>query len=245
MLKKIYDLKIIGTGLAVLYATSLLVFLRFAGTFAGTDELRRTYIYIGLFAILFIGSIAVVSLKEWGRQLIVVMNAVMFLIIFSKYIPKIDIVPLAYIFMNAVVFLYFSQSGIRMYFHGRKFRKWYSLLLIDEDEALVKMIRPILIAHGCSVLTASTGEEGLAVAESQKPDMVIMDVLLPKMKGREVCKALKANEATKGIPVVFMTAKDSEEDIRAEREVGAAAHLTKPFPPKRLISTIRAILEPR
>lgn len=242
MLKKIYDLKVIGTGLAVLYATSLLVFLNFLGT---SDLALRTYIYIGLFAVLFIGAVAVVSLQEWGRQLIVIMNGAMFLVLLLKYLPQIDIVPLAYICMNIIVFLYFSQSNIRMYFHGRKFKKWYSLLLIDEDEAFVKMIRPVLITHGCSVLTAATGEEGLAIAQSQKPDMVILDVLLPKMKGRDVCKALKANEATKSIPVVFMTAKDSDEDIRAEREVGAAAHLTKPFPPKRLISTIRAILEPR
>ena len=242
MLKKIYDLKIIGTGLAVLYATSLLVFLRFAGI---EDLPLRTYIYIGIFGVMFIGAIAIISLKEWGRQLIVIMNAIMFVVLFSKYIPKIDIVPLAYIFMNIIVFLYFSQSNIRMYFHDRKFKKWYSLLLIDDDEAFIKTIRPVLITHGCSVLTAGTGEEGLQIAASQKPDMIILDVFLPKMKGREVCKALKANEATKSIPVVFMTAKDADEDIQAEREVGAAAHLTKPFQSKRLISTIRAILEPR
>lgn len=242
MLKKIYDLKIIGTGLAVLYATSLLVFIRFAGM---TELPLRTYAYVGIFAVMFIGSIAVVSLKEWGRQLIVIMNAIMFVVLFSKYIPRIDIVPLAYIFMNIIVFLYFSQSGIRMYFHDKKFKKWYSLLLIDDDEAFIKTIRPVLITHGCSVLTAGTGEEGLQIAQSQKPDMIILDVFLPKMKGREVCKALKTNEATKSIPVVFMTAKDSDEDIRAEREAGAAAHLTKPFHPKRLISTVRAILEPR
>src|SRR3989338_10671949 len=116
MLKKIYDLKIIGTGLAVLYATSLLVFLRFSGI---EDLPLRTYIYIGIFGVMFIGAVAVVSLKEWGRQLIVVMNAIMFVVLFSKYIPKIDIVPLAYIFMNIIVFLYFSQSGIRMYFHDK------------------------------------------------------------------------------------------------------------------------------
>ena len=242
MLKKVYDLKIIGTGLAVLYATSLLVFLRFAGI---TELPLRTYIYIGIFGVMFIGAIAIISLKEWGRQLIVIMNAIMCVVLFSKYIPRIDIVPLAYICMNIIVFLYFSQSGIRMYFHDKKFRKWYSLLVIDDDEILIKAIRPILIAHGCSVLTAGTGEEGLQIAISQKPDMIILDVFLPKMKGRDVCKALKANEATKSIPVVFMTAKDSDEDIRAEREAGAAAHLTKPLQPKRLISTIRAILEPR
>ena len=242
MLKKVYDLKIIGTGLAVLYATSLLVFMRFAGI---SDLPIRTYIYIGIFGVLFVGSVAVVSLKEWGRQLIVVMNAIMLIVLLSKYIPKIDIVPLAYICMNFIVFLYFSQSGIRMYFHDKKFKKWYSLLLIDEDEAFVKSIRPSLIAHGCSVLTAGTGEEGLQIAVSQKPDMVILDVFLPRMKGRDVCKALKANEATKSIPVLFIPANEPDEGIRSDRRGGAATHLTKPFHPKRLISTIRAILEAR
>ncbi|MBI5149765.1 MAG: response regulator [Candidatus Omnitrophica bacterium] len=242
MLKKVYDLKVIGSGLAVLYATSLVMFMRFVGV---SELPSKMYIYIFLFVTLFIAALAVISLKEWGRQLIVTMNVVMFIVLLVKYIPKIDLVPFAYIFMNIIVFLYFSQSGIRMYFHDRRFRKWYSLLLIDEDENFVKAIRPVLISHGCSVLTAATGEEGLEIARTQKPDMVIMDVLLPKMKGREVCRALKADEATKGIPVVFMTAKDSEEDLRAEREAGAAAHLSKPLPAKRLISTIRMILEPR
>lgn len=241
MLEKVYDVKIIGTSLAVLYATSLIVFLRFAET----DLPARTYLYIAIFAVLFIGALAVVSLKEWGRQLIVAMNVVMFFVLFSKYLPKIDLIPLAYIFMNIIVFLYFRQSSIRMYFHDKKFKKWYSILLIEDDELTIKMVRPILISHGCSVLTASTGEEGLEIAKSQKPDMVITDVLLPKMKGREVCRALKANEATRGIPVVFMTVKSSEEDIKAEREAGAAAHLTKPFSVKRLISTVRTILEPK
>src|SRR3989338_8096152 len=154
MLKKIYDLKIIGTGLAVLYATSLLVFMRFAGV---TELPLRTYIYIGIFGVMFIGAIAVISLKEWGGKLIVIMNALMCVVLFSKYIPKIDIVPVAYICMNIAVFLYFSQSGIRMYFHGKKFKKWYSLLVIDDDEAFIKTIRPVLITHGCSVLTAGTG----------------------------------------------------------------------------------------
>lgn len=242
MLKKAYDVKIIGTGLAVLYAMSLFIFMRFAGV---VDLPFRTYFYIFLFGVLFVGSLAVISLQEWGRKLVVTMNAVMFFCLFARYLPKIDLVPLAYIFMNIIVFLYFSQSSIRFYFHGKKFRKWYSILVVDDDEILLKTIRPLLIFHGCSVLTAASGEEGLQIVKIQKPDMVILDVLLPKMKGREVCRALKEDESTKNIPVVFLTAKDSPEDIQAEMAAGAAAHLTKPLNPRQLIATIRDLLEPK
>lgn len=242
MLKKVYDVKVIGTGLAVLYAMSLFIFMRFAGV---VDLPFRTYFYILLFAILFVSAVAVISLQEWGRKLIVALNGVMFLCLFARYIPQIDMVPLAYIFMNIVVLLYFSQSSIRLYFHGKKFRKWYSILVVDDDEILLKTIRPLLISHGCSVLTAASGEEGLQIVKIQKPDMVILDVLLPKMKGREVCRVLKEDESTKNIPVVFLTAKDSSEDIEAEMAAGAAAHLTKPLNPRQLIATIRDILEPK
>lgn len=242
MLKKVYDVKIIGTGLAVLYATSLIVTLKFSGF---TSVLYRSYFYIILFAAMFIGALAVINLLEWGRKLIIVMNGLMFVCLFARYIPQIDIVPLGYIFMNIIVLLYFSQGNIRFYFHDKQFTEWKSILVIDDDEMLLKMIRPVLISNGCSVLTASTGEDGLQIARSQKPDLVIMDVLLPKMKGREVCRLLKQEEATKAIPVVFLTAKDSAEDIKAEMEAGAAAHLTKPLNPKQLMTTIHQILGPK
>lgn len=241
MLKKIIDLKVIGGGLAVLYASSLIVFLKFSGI---AELPSRTYFYIPFFAILFIGALAVINLLEWGRKLILVMNAFMFVCLFFQYIPKTDLVPFAYIFMNIIVFLYFSQSNIKLYFHGKKFKQWRSILVVDDDEMIIKTVRPILISHGCSVLNANTGEEGLQIAKSQKPDLILMDVLLPKMKGREVCRRLKEDEATKNIPVVFLTAKDSEEDIRAEKEAGAVAHLTKPIGAQQLIKAIRNILEP-
>lgn len=241
MLKKVYDLKIIGSGLAILYASSLIVFLKFSGI---AELPLRTYFFIPFFAVLFIGALAVINLLEWGRKLILTMNAFMFFCLFFRYIPKTDVVPFAYIFMNIIVFLYFSQSSIKLYFHGRKFKQWRSILVVDDDETTIKTIRPILISHGCSVLNADTGEEGLQIAKSQKPDLIVMDVLLPKMKGREVCRLLKEDETTKNIPVVFLTAKDSADDIKAEKEAGAAAHLTKPVGAHQLIKVVRDILEP-
>ena len=117
------------------------------------------------------------------------------------------------------------------------------ILVIDDDEAISKIVRPILLSHGFSVLTANTGEDGLQIATAQKPDLILLDVILPGLKGREVCQKLKENPETKDIPIVFLTAKDSPEDVQAEIDVGAAAHLTKPVNAKTLIETVQNILE--
>ena len=117
-----------------------------------------------------------------------------------------------------------------------------SILVVDDDESHLMMVRQMLLSKGYSVLAASTGEEGLQIVKSQKPDLVLLDVIMPGIKGRDVCKAIKEDEETKDIPVVFLTAKDSEDDIAAEIEVGASAHLTKPVDPSQMIQTIEEVL---
>ena len=84
MLKKVYDVKVIGVGLAALYAISLVIFLRFAGI---ADLPFRTYFYIVLFAVLFIGSLAVISLQEWCRKVIVTVNGFMFFVLWCGISP--------------------------------------------------------------------------------------------------------------------------------------------------------------
>jgi CheY-like chemotaxis protein len=117
-----------------------------------------------------------------------------------------------------------------------------SVLIVDDDETLIKSVRPILVHQGYFVLTAGNGEDGLTISRRQKPDLIFLDVIMPGMKGREVCKKLKADPETKNIPVVFLTAKDSPDDIAAEMAVGAAAHLTKPVEPKKLMTMIDKII---
>ena len=119
------------------------------------------------------------------------------------------------------------------------------ILLVDDDPGVHFIATPVLTKQGYIVISAKTGEQGLQLALNQRPDLIILDVIMPGIKGRDLCSKIKAYDVLKDIPVVFLTAKDSDEDIQAEREVGATSHLTKPFHPKRLISTIRAILEPR
>jgi len=121
--------------------------------------------------------------------------------------------------------------------------KWKSILIIDDDEILIRTVRPMLMSNGYSVLTSNTGEEGLRVAKAQKPDLILLDVIMPGMKGRDVCQALKESDDTKNIPVVFLTAKDSQEDIDAELAAGGEAHLTKPVNREGMLSTIQTIID--
>jgi CheY-like chemotaxis protein len=102
-------------------------------------------------------------------------------------------------------------------------------------------VRPLLLSHGYAVLTAPTGEDGLQIVQTQKPDLVLLDVILPGIKGREVCRMIKADPGTKHIPVIFLTAKDSPEDIKAEKEAGAAGHLTKPVQPQVLLDKVQSV----
>jgi len=121
-------------------------------------------------------------------------------------------------------------------------RKWKSILVIDDDESFIKTVRPILISKGYSVLSAGSGEDGLQVAVKQQPDLIFLDVILPGIKGREVCKKLKEDERTEKIPIIFVTAKDSPDDVQAEFDAGAEKHLTKPVDAKELIEVIEEII---
>lgn len=117
-----------------------------------------------------------------------------------------------------------------------------TVLVVDDDLILIKTVEPILKSHGYKVLTARTGEDGLKIAQTQKPNLILLDVILPGIKGRDVCKNLKDNADTKTIPVVFLTAKDSQDDITAEMDAGGDAHLVKPVNPESLVVTIQGIL---
>lgn len=116
------------------------------------------------------------------------------------------------------------------------------VLVIDDDKGFLKMVRANLINNGFDVLTADTGEKGIQLAQKKNPDLIVLDVLLPGIKGREVCVKLKQDKTTSPIPVMFLTAKDSPDDVKAEMEVGAVTHLTKPVDLKKFILEIKHIL---
>ncbi|MFC1621690.1 response regulator transcription factor [Candidatus Omnitrophota bacterium] len=116
------------------------------------------------------------------------------------------------------------------------------ILIVDDEDDLRNMLKFRLEATGYTVLEASDGQEGLDMARAQKPDMIILDLMLPKMDGFKVCRMLKFDKIYKNIPVVMLTAKVQEKDKMIGQEMGADAYLTKPFEPNELVVKIKELL---
>lgn len=119
------------------------------------------------------------------------------------------------------------------------------LLIADDLVPIRQMVRITLSTQGWTILEAENGTQALEMARSEKPDLMLLDVDMGAgPNGFDVCRDLKSNEATKGIPIVMLTAHDSESDRAVGFAAGAAQYLTKPFGPLELIDTIRTILAP-
>jgi len=116
------------------------------------------------------------------------------------------------------------------------------VLAIDDDPTLRKMIQSTLQKKGYAVLTTDTGENGLKLAQDEKPHVILLDVILPGMKGNEVCRRLKNDPLTKDIPIIFLTSQDSPQEVIEHYELGADIHLTKPIDPKELLSQVQISL---
>ena len=118
-------------------------------------------------------------------------------------------------------------------------------VLIVDDEALMGLIyQKHLEKAGYQLLTAGTAEQGLAMIQNEKPALIILDVILPAIDGLAALRKLKADEQTKAIPVIIITAATSQEHYATLREAmtcGAAAFLTKPFGPDKLVSEIKRL----
>lgn len=117
-----------------------------------------------------------------------------------------------------------------------------TVLLVDDDPNILKMLAKHLEHWGYGVIQASSGEAGLAQARAEKPDVVLLDIMMPKMRGREVCDALKADPATAGIPVIFLTALGLADHIRSGLNLGAEDYVVKPFRPDELRQRIAVCL---
>lgn len=116
------------------------------------------------------------------------------------------------------------------------------ILVVEDEKDIVKMLDYNLKKEGFKVLTASDGEDGLALANRELPDLVILDLMLPGMDGLEVCKALKKESKTASIPIIMLTAKSQELDKVVGLELGADDYVTKPFSLRELIARIKAVL---
>src|SRR5208282_2154309 len=116
------------------------------------------------------------------------------------------------------------------------------ILLVDDDAGQHMVIVPILSKAGYLAISAKNGEQALHLALNERPDLIILDVIMPGIKGRDLCKKIKAYDVLKDIPIIFLTAKDSEDDVKAELEAGAVCHLTKPVNPTDLVNSIHGII---
>lgn len=115
------------------------------------------------------------------------------------------------------------------------------VLVVEDDPLTLEILRTILDLEDFAVRTATDGESALVAVAEEVPDVMVLDVMMPGLSGFEVCRRLRGQEATADLPIVLLTARDSDDDRRRGRDCGADAYLTKPFSPLKLIETIAGI----
>jgi len=116
------------------------------------------------------------------------------------------------------------------------------ILVVDDEIYIVHILDFSLGMEGYEVITALDGEQALEKARAEKPDLIVLDIMMPKLDGYETCKILKAEAETKDIPVILLSAKGRNVDQKIGFEVGADDYITKPFSPRKLVERINAIL---
>jgi two-component system, OmpR family, response regulator len=114
------------------------------------------------------------------------------------------------------------------------------VLVVDDEPNIRELVQVALKFHGCSVTTAGTGKEALRQAGSDRPDLIVLDVMLPDMDGFEVCRRLRA--AGNEVPVIFLTARDTSSDTVTGLALGGDDYVTKPFSVEALVARVRAVL---
>ena len=112
------------------------------------------------------------------------------------------------------------------------------ILIADDDPVILRLIQVNLELEGYEVITANNGEEAVAQAKAENPDLVILDIMMPRLDGYQACEQLKSSDDTKDIPVIFLSAKAQQGDIDKGRSFGVAAYLTKPFDPTELLEVV-------
>ena len=116
------------------------------------------------------------------------------------------------------------------------------VLLVDDDPVILKLLQVNFEMEGYTVMTAADGVEGLEKARSERPDIVLLDIMMPRMDGLQVTQALKGDDSTKDIPIILLSAKAQASDIQAGRDMGADDYLTKPFDPLELLERVGDLL---
>ena len=118
------------------------------------------------------------------------------------------------------------------------------ILVVDDEQDVLDVLRLVLAKSGYEVLTATSGMEGLTQAESQLPDLIVLDIMMQQMDGWEVLKLLKLDERTSSIPVVILSARVEPKDMIRGLQEGAIDYVTKPFAVREILSKVAALLGP-
>jgi two-component system, OmpR family, alkaline phosphatase synthesis response regulator PhoP len=117
------------------------------------------------------------------------------------------------------------------------------ILVVDDEPDLLETVRFPLEMEGYQVLVSSNGEDALNQARTEKPDLIILDLMLPKLDGYKVCRLLKFDERYKHIPILMLTAKTQEKDRLLGKETGADDYMTKPFDIDKLLEKVKLYLQ--
>jgi two-component system phosphate regulon response regulator PhoB len=117
-----------------------------------------------------------------------------------------------------------------------------SILVVDDEPDILELVRFNLTRAGYQVLTAATGSEALTLLRTSRPDLVLLDLMLPDSSGTEICREIRNDPALKSLPVIMLTAKGEEVDRIVGFELGTDDYVTKPFSPRELVLRVKALL---
>jgi len=117
-----------------------------------------------------------------------------------------------------------------------------SVLVVDDDPVILRLLQVNFELEGIEVVTAADGDDGLKIAQSDPPDLVISDIMMPKVNGLELLAALRSSPDTASLPVILLSAKAQVADVQRGLELGADDYITKPFDPLELIDRVYKVL---
>ncbi|MCA9404935.1 MAG: response regulator [Candidatus Omnitrophica bacterium] len=116
------------------------------------------------------------------------------------------------------------------------------ILIVDDEPDIILVVKGRLTAAGYDVVTAEDGQDGLNKAKKESPDLIILDVMMPKMDGYKVCGLLKADNRYNKIPVLMLTARVEENDLQTSKDVGADGYINKPFNHEEVLAKVKELL---
>jgi CheY-like chemotaxis protein len=118
------------------------------------------------------------------------------------------------------------------------------ILLVDDSATVIMMEKMMLAGGGYDIVVARDGEEGVAKAASEKPDLILLDVVMPKMDGIEACKRIRAQHTTKNIPIIMVTTRSEAGNVETAYKNGCNDYINKPLNNAELLAKVRSYLEP-